>query len=305
MEPVQGGTEEALNLAECSFCGDHVALPYTCSLCKQKFCGKHRLAENHECPNIGVYQTKEYRKNKIQKDRELSRIKSGSMYTDTNRTSTTSFRSSLFGTQNFWVSDNATYDLALGGFILALSAIIDFLIRGIPFDLIIILSTLIMGALGFILLGKIRKKIADSEGVITRFEIWPLGIAITLITSLFVFRFLMFGFFINSNGSPQGEVKTALYTIVTSIMIWVIGFFFFPVLMLYLPNSIVLGLIFGATAFLWYGVVLIFPFGMLDGIKLFNYDRTKFWILLGILIALIIVDYSLGFYSPVLLNLLS
>ncbi|WP_435361088.1 rhomboid family intramembrane serine protease [Haloarchaeobius sp. DFWS5] len=39
-------------MAECDECGDHVSMPYTCNRCGEKFCGKHRLPENHDCPGL-------------------------------------------------------------------------------------------------------------------------------------------------------------------------------------------------------------------------------------------------------------
>ncbi|WP_435335276.1 rhomboid family intramembrane serine protease [Haloarchaeobius sp. TZWWS8] len=39
-------------MAECDECGDHTSMPYTCNRCGEKFCGKHRLPENHDCPGL-------------------------------------------------------------------------------------------------------------------------------------------------------------------------------------------------------------------------------------------------------------
>lgn len=39
-------------MAECSFCGREVSIPYTCGYCGGSFCPKHRLPENHECEGL-------------------------------------------------------------------------------------------------------------------------------------------------------------------------------------------------------------------------------------------------------------
>lgn len=36
----------------CDKCGKEVNMPYTCNRCGSTFCSKHRLPENHDCPNL-------------------------------------------------------------------------------------------------------------------------------------------------------------------------------------------------------------------------------------------------------------
>ncbi len=38
--------------------------PYKCKLCGNKYCGKHRLPEFHNCPGLIYYQSQEYKKSK-------------------------------------------------------------------------------------------------------------------------------------------------------------------------------------------------------------------------------------------------
>lgn len=37
---------------ECRRCGEQVALPFRCPYCEGYFCSEHRLPENHQCPRI-------------------------------------------------------------------------------------------------------------------------------------------------------------------------------------------------------------------------------------------------------------
>ncbi len=39
-------------MAECSFCGKEVTIPYTCGYCNDSFCSDHRLPENHNCEGL-------------------------------------------------------------------------------------------------------------------------------------------------------------------------------------------------------------------------------------------------------------
>lgn len=38
-------------MGKCTYCGDDVLLPFTCTFCGGQFCNTHRLPENHQCPN--------------------------------------------------------------------------------------------------------------------------------------------------------------------------------------------------------------------------------------------------------------
>ncbi|KXB05565.1 hypothetical protein AKJ50_00560 [candidate division MSBL1 archaeon SCGC-AAA382A13] len=51
----------------CSYCGEPfgVEMPFTCKYCGEKFCGEHRLPENHECEEV------EKEKEKVKKGKKL------------------------------------------------------------------------------------------------------------------------------------------------------------------------------------------------------------------------------------------
>lgn len=41
--------------ARCEECGAQEDLPYTCKFCEGRYCGAHRLPENHACTGLGAY----------------------------------------------------------------------------------------------------------------------------------------------------------------------------------------------------------------------------------------------------------
>jgi Zn-dependent protease len=41
----------------CQTCGQDVVMPFHCPYCGGQFCSQHRLPENHNCPRLGVAQT--------------------------------------------------------------------------------------------------------------------------------------------------------------------------------------------------------------------------------------------------------
>ena len=40
------------NMVDCGECDAKDIFPYTCSLCKSKFCSEHQLPESHNCPSL-------------------------------------------------------------------------------------------------------------------------------------------------------------------------------------------------------------------------------------------------------------
>lgn len=42
-------------MAECSYCGEEVEVPFKCKFCDEIFCSSHRLPENHECVGLDKY----------------------------------------------------------------------------------------------------------------------------------------------------------------------------------------------------------------------------------------------------------
>jgi hypothetical protein len=45
-------------MSRCDHCGKETALPFSCQHCGGKFCEEHRLPPNHNCINIGSWNSK-------------------------------------------------------------------------------------------------------------------------------------------------------------------------------------------------------------------------------------------------------
>jgi hypothetical protein len=52
-------------MGECSHCSEQVPLPFVCKFCGERYCGDHRLPENHGC--LGLQRFKEDRGREIEK----------------------------------------------------------------------------------------------------------------------------------------------------------------------------------------------------------------------------------------------
>ena len=51
-------TEERKNIIECYVCGKSESIPFRCNYCKEYFCNNHRNPINHSCPFVNMYKNK-------------------------------------------------------------------------------------------------------------------------------------------------------------------------------------------------------------------------------------------------------
>ncbi len=267
-------------LGKCSYCGIDVSLPFTCKLCGGKFCGKHRLPENHECTNIGVYNTREYK---------IAKIAKSSYQTSTAEymVETTPTSRGLFG--SFWSTGNNTADVLLAGIIFGFVAFIQsgFIISGIPIFLL-------YGIVGLYTIYFSRSQLARKYHQTTSFILLPIGIAITLITAVFQFTLLIFGqFTIPESASLEEQSKIGIITIFTSVAMWLIGrYVLTPLVIIYNFANLTIPILITSTLFLWFALIILIPIRGWDGQRIYEWNTKYFWAILAIMLILIIINYK-------------
>ncbi len=268
-------------MVDCSYCGDKVAMPFTCKLCGMKLCAKHRLPEKHACENISHFSTPEYKIEKIQKAHEYREIK----YTESSEGSTGAPR--LFN-QSMWTSGDVGKNVLFGGLILALMVILVNKGFDNPWQ---VTGAIIFAPIQFYLFYIFRRNYARKFYLKTEFILSPIGIAISIITSLFSFVIIAFGFFYEDGGEDEAGSKIGIRAIFLSYGIYFIGsFIVFPLfflldLRLVNLNLEILYAVFSTShIFLWLAIILIFPWRGLDGKKIYDWDTRTFWKMLAFLI---------------------
>lgn len=252
-------------------------MPYRCSLCNNRYCSKHRLPERHECINIGVFQTPEYRQVKLAKNRESRAISATQLLASTSSEGI----STRYGNIDFWTTGSKNQDALLAGAVLGVSTII--VSRTLEPENLILMP--IFGAILFLFLYLLRRYYASSKNIDTRFMIWPIGVAITLLTSLFGFRLVLFGFFRNTDETdPATEAKIGVVTILSAVGISIAGRITAP----FIPFG--QDALYSVSFFLtWIAIFYIIPFRQLEGFKIYYWDRRVFWILVIVVILAIFV----------------
>jgi hypothetical protein len=252
------------------------------------------LPESHECLFVGTYTDPTYSAVKRQKSREVQSVKAG-IDPDSGRRYVPESSGGRMGTRTFWEGSSKVQTAFYGGIILGLAAAFRILVSSFTVDIILLfVLTLLLGGIGFVIVLKSRESRANEVGVFTSFVIWPLGIAITLITSLIGFTFYTFGYFTNSGSSVHAEAEVAKRSIYTFAGL-AIGFKLFAYLLLLGPGqaiilSLIGALLVSSTMFLWYGLIMMIPWSILDGAKLYAADSRSFWMHLAGMVVLLILN---------------
>lgn len=285
-------------MAKCSYCDEGAMMPYRCSQCNMKYCGKHRLPEQHECRNIGNLKSPSYSRTRIAKQREMRQIKAGrSPQQGSPVTSQMAFEDSSFG--NFWQPSTTFQAILLAGFLLAVvenvNETFSIMQNNLVLSLQFLTTNIVIGIVGMLVVNSFREQKAMEGGVVSKFVFWPIGIAISFITGVIGFAFYAFGFFTNNGGSLKAQaqvVKTTTYVYAgIYLTLRIFYFIFFVLFQNSIPDIYLTSLLTSGDMILWFGLIMLIPWGILDGSKLYNHDQNSYWKHLGFMILLVISSF--------------
>jgi len=259
-------TEERKNIIECYVCGKSESIPFRCNYCKEYFCNNHRNPINHSCPFVNMY------KNKRQ--------------------------DMLHGNQNY---------RSRLSFLQLISRIIR--IKSSKTELLhLTIATLLVTAVGLSLNGYrhfswqflaifisaflvhelAHKFLAQYYGSWAEFRAQMSGLLITAISALPImpFKFIAPGAVMVglSDGKKFGRV--ALIGPVTNL---VMGFSFLLLSLFY--NSYSPYFTIGASFNGWIAMFNLIPLGVLDGQKIFDWNKLVWGITMTAAMGLFIIGY--------------
>jgi Zn-dependent protease len=275
-------------LDRCRVCGAEEFIPYVCRYCGGTHCVLHRLPENHQCPNI-------------------QQARAPRPYLRTERKGPMSTlrplgvpRLARFST----ISSRELYSLLVAWIVLGISFSVRYIFRiGVsPLDLILIFSlTLVLVGTGFLGHELAHKFTAERYGCWAEFKLWTYGALMALLFAIVSQGSLVFaapgavyiasraGYFgerldRKANGivslvGPLVNVAAALVFAAALIGTRLLGF----------PDLVIPTHDPGGFRFLWSGVLLnlwlaafnMLPIVILDGQKVFSWDK-KIWALVTI-----------------------
>ncbi|MDI6847240.1 MAG: AN1-type zinc finger domain-containing protein [Candidatus Bathyarchaeia archaeon] len=269
---------------KCQKCEKEVFLPFRCPYCGGYFCSEHRLPENHECPQIELARApkREAKPIILQKQKPYE-------YTIT--------YSPRPPSKIFWFSQRELKHLTLGALLVmgvGLSYIPQIPGLSVLMRPEILLSLAIIFTLAFLLHEIAHKLSAQRYGLWAEFRLTLFGALITLLSMLPFpfFKIISPGAVMIAGTITRKEVgKTALAGPLTNITLSTI-FTTVAIGASATIEIIALIAVFGA----WINAIIalfnLIPFGMLDGFKIFLWNKTIWALAFTASLVLTIVSYN-------------
>jgi Zn-dependent protease len=236
---------------------------FKCNYCKQYFCSDHRLPTNHVCPAIDQY---------------LEKRKMAISY---NNFPKNNLINNIAKTINIHFSKTEIKHLLMATFLVALvgMSLNNYRYISIEFLVIFIIS--------FLFHELAHKFLANFYGSWAEFRTEIYGLIITAISAIpFIpFKFIAPGAVVVGLSEKSKLGKVALIGPITNL---VMGFGFLLISYIY-PYSIYFSM--GASFNAWIAMFNLLPFGVLDGQKIFNWNKTVWFVTMAITMILFIGSY--------------
>jgi len=269
--------------AKCQNCGKKVVLPFKCPYCNGYFCAEHRLPENHACPESWRARAPREEAPPIIVEKEPTRP--SYKYSITYMPQPTA--------KVFWFSTTELKHLTLGTLLVmgvGLSFVPYIGLTGSMWPTILV-SLAIAFTLSFLLHELAHKFSAQHFGLWAEFRLTMQGALITLISMLLPFFKIISPGAVVIAGPVTKETagKTALSGPLTNIVLSTICI----IIVMTIQNEIFWTIaVFGA----WINALIAFfnliPFGIMDGFKIFWWNKIVWIVAFITSLALIIITYG-------------
>jgi Zn-dependent protease len=264
---------------ECQYCKKDVVLPFKCFYCGGNFCSEHRLPENHACPEYWkvLAPRQEAPPTTMAEMPERRPYEYSFTYTSPRPTS-----------KIFWFSPKELKHLAIGALlVMAVGLSMFSLVKPNPLTLTSLAFVL---TLSFLLHELAHKLTAQRYGLWAEFRLTVYGALITLVSMLLpLFRIISPGAVMITGHATRDTVgKTALSGPLTNIMLSII----FIGATLNTSNTLLYpSVIFGAWINAFIAIFNLIPIGMMDGLKIFWWNKVIWFGTFAISLILVIFSY--------------
>lgn len=266
---------------KCKICGKEEILPFKCNYCGEYFCAEHRLPEKHNCSMIW--------KTKVPIEKEYVPI--------------IKEKKGIFSIEDFYYpiikrpiykfgfSRKEITHLIIGTFLVLLVGLSLF--RGLIFPFFGIALITIIFTISFILHELAHKFIAQKNGLWAEFRLSIAGAILTLV-SVFLpfFKIISPGAVIVAGFTSRKTAgKISMFGPLINILLGNIFLLFYYIG----TSSIILNeiLIYSALFNAMIAMINLLPFGILDGYKVFLWDKTVWLIMFLASLSLFIMSYTI------------
>jgi Zn-dependent protease len=266
------------NTLNCHYCNAEVYMPFRCPYCGNFFCAEHRLPENHKCPEIWKAKTP-------QSPLQTAPPQQGTYQHTVTFTPVIPKRGLRFSAKELQhILIGAALVMAVG-----ISITLE-----VSTDVTI---ALILGALftaSFLLHEMAHKIAAQRYGLWAEFRLTLWGALITLTCIFLPFKLIAPGAVMISGSFADKKIigKTAIAGPTTNIVLATI----LGTIAFFAPNSIV-AFIAGYSAFInaFLATFNLIPFGIIDGYKIFTWDKLAWALAFIVALALTILTAYFSF----------
>lgn len=267
----------------CHKCGQEVLMPFHCSYCGCQFCSAHRLPETHSCPNLELAQMQR---------REAAA-----------QAFTTPSAASYDYSVSFWpprqvknkvyvssteVKHLLTAALLIVGIGFSIAIYNDFFYwYGWTWTVAAVFSFFL--TLSFLIHEMAHKIAAQKSGLWAEFRLVTWGAVLTLISVFTPFRLIAPGAVMIAGPARRGDIgKISVAGPSTNIILSVtfLGLAYVPISFAYTMAFLLLS---SFNAFI--ALFNLLPFGVLDGLKIFSWDKKIWALLFAVAMALTIYTY--------------
>jgi len=264
---------------KCQKCQKEVFLPFRCQYCGDYFCSEHRLPENHECPQIEQARTPKEQTQPIivQKQKPYEYTIS---YAPTQPTKA-----------KIHFSNKEIKHLTIAA-LLVISAGLSLGLFSNPFytDYVMLATFTTILTTSFFLHEIAHKITAQKEGLWAEFRLTLIGAILTLISVITpLFKIISPGAVMISGFADMKSMgKTAIAGPMTNITL---STMFLAVAFLFPPQIVILAL--AAFFNAWIALFNLIPLGILDGFKVFQWNKKNWVLAFTPSVILTVISYQL------------
>jgi Zn-dependent protease len=241
---------------KCRLCSEEVALPFKCPYCKGLYCSEHRLPENHDC---------------LKKELALAPKKENVKIIQWNQDN---FESNIpyrnLNVRRIWFSRDEIKHLVIAELVIMIIGLSTILYQ-LQTNYVILFAIILM--VSFLIHEMAHKIIAKKMGLWAEFQLIPFGLILTLVSIVSPFFKMIYPGTVLVKGISDRKSMGMISLVgpLTNILLCLlfIGIAFSVSQMVFFV---------GAVFNSWIALFNMIPFGMVDGFKVFFWNKSV-WIL--------------------------
>jgi Zn-dependent protease len=264
---------------KCRKCGQETFLPFRCPYCGDQFCSEHRLPESHDCPRMDLARAQR------QEDAVAAQAPTSYEYKVT-------YGQPRRTTGRVYFSPKELKHLGIGT-LLVIGISLSFGIGYTGSDWVIVFSALAAVITFSFFIHEIAHKVtAQRRGLWAEFRLTLWGAILTCISILIPFKIISPGAVMISGPASMDDIgKISIAGPATNIILSTtfLGLTFVPSLPTLFSWVFAVGVFFNG----FIAVFNLIPMGILDGYKIFHWNKTIWVLAFAVSIALAIIGYYL------------